>query len=669
MQTQAFPLETRLVKAVLLYFFVGVSVAAAVQFASSDIVAAFVSQNTMPRHARDLMLLSMAGGGGFAVLVPLLYVIWRRSGRAVDQTLRVARVLAPLLLAFMVPLLFDWHVFAGNEWACVLSALLFGLGLERSLRVSLSAVNWEPAQRWGESLALRLPRLSRRFPFLVVCTMSAFLAAYFAYLTILQHYRLRTYSWDLAIFDNMMWNLIRGKWFKASPDLGRVGSHIQYHATFIAYFFAPFYALWQRPETLLLLQAIFTSAAAIPLYLLGQLRTGSRWIGVALAYAYLIHAPMHSPVFYDFHFITTAPFWIGWVVYFFETDRRKLLVLSWVLAVLVREEMSAGLSMAALFYLLSGKRTRWALVGGIASAAYFVTVKFYIMPLHRTMSGSQSFSWMFQGLMPKGEDGFGGVLRTVISNPVYTFNSLLEQDKLTYVIKTLGPVLLLPLRHPTAWIMFIPSFIFTLLSTGYKPLYQTYFQYTSTYTSYLFFTSAVTLSWWRDRDRTVGELARCRVPAAALAMVVTATAYSYNFGAIFQHHSFHAGFQDVGFTRTPEEKKRYDELQELIRLIPKNASVAATEVEAPHVSNREDCFTLRFFYEDADYLLINLDEARSSPTKDIVTSALETGKYGFVTSRGRVALWKRGGEQTENERGLRELGIHSLKATHSHGSR
>lgn len=663
MQTQAVPLETRLVKSVLLYFFIGLSVAAAIRFATSDIIVAFITQNTMPKSTRDLLLLSMAGGGALAAIIPVIYVIARRSERAVDQVYRVARVLAPLLLSFMGPLLFNWQVFNNNEWACVLCSLLFGLGLERAFRVSFAAVDWQRIGYAREQLALRLPRLSRRLPLVIVCLMAASLAAYFSYLTILQHIRLQTYSWDLGIFDNMMWNLIRGKWFKASPDLGRVGSHLQYHATFIAYFFAPFYALYQHPETLLLLQAVFTSAAAIPLYLLVQLRTGSRWVAVALAYAYLIHAPMHSPVFYDFHFLTTAPFWISWTLYFFETDRRKLLLLSFVLTLLVREEMSATLSMAALFYLLSGKRTRWALVGGIFSAAYFVAIKFYIMPLHRTLSGSQSFIWMFQGLLPKGESSFGGVLRTVVSNPVYTFNSLLDQDKLTYVIKTLGPVLLLPLRHPFAWILFIPSFIFTLLSTGYKPLYQTYFQYTSTYTSYLFFASSATLGWWRERDRDLGELNRYRVPAATLAVVFAATAYSYNFGAIFQHHSFHAGFQQVGYSRTPEEKKRYEDLMDLVHMIPKNASVAATEMEAPHVSNREDCFTLRFFYEDADYLLINLDEVRGNPTKDIVAGALETGRYGYVTSKGRVALWKRDGAQDKNADGLHELGIH-LKHGH-----
>src|SRR5262249_237083 len=160
---------------------------------------------------------------------------------------------------------------------------LFGLGLERSMRTSFAAVNWGGFQRWGERLAARRPALgttSRRLPYVLLGVGIAFFCVYFSYYTVLQHYRLMTYSWDMAIFDNMMWNLLRGHWFKAAPDLGRVGSHIQYHATFGAYFFAPFYAIYQHPQTLLILQATLAGLGALPLFLIARLRLQSAWAGL-----------------------------------------------------------------------------------------------------------------------------------------------------------------------------------------------------------------------------------------------------------------------------------------------------------------------------------------------------------------------------------------------------
>ena len=80
-------------------------------------------------------------------------------------------------------------------------------------------------------------------------------------------------------------------------------------------------------------------------------------------------------------------------------------------------------------------------------------------------------------------------------------------------------------------------------------------------------------------------------------------------------------------------------------------------MEAPHVSNRRFCFTLRFTYEDADYLLMNLDEARSGSTNTILKGAIATGKYGYVTRRGNFALWKRGGDQSRNDQGKQIIGL------------
>ncbi len=653
MQTQILPIETRVVRALLVYFCIGASIAAATQLAALPELVVFISKNTMPTSMRSRMLGSMAGMGLVAALVPAVLLLWRRSAAMLDAVTRSAGVLAPLMMCFVVPLLFDWRVFAKAEWLCVLAILLFGFGLERSLRISLASIDWTETRFVWRRLN-RSPRF-RALPLILTCTAAGLSALYFGYYTILQHYRVQTTSWDLAIFDNMMWNLIRGKWFKASPDLGRTGSHIQYHATFIAYVFAPLYALSQRSETLLALQALFTSAAALPIYLFSKARSGSAWLGLVFAYAYLVYAPMHGPLFYDFHFLTTAPFWIGWVLYFYEIENKRALVLTWLLAIMVREEVSAGLSMVAFFHLVSGKRVRWALVGGLVSACYFVMMKFYVMPLHRTLSGVQSFTWMYEKLMPAGEAGFGGVLRTVGSNPLFVFSSLLDIDKLTYILKILGPVLVLPLRHPATWIMLLPASIFTLLSSGYKPLYQTYFQYTSNFTSYLFFASVVTLTWWNRRDRLSPGPNRYRVPAAALAILVTSTLYSYQFGAIFQHNSFRGGFRTIQFHRTDAEAKQYEDLHAMIGLIPPDASVAATEAEAPHLSNREDLFTFRFGHDNAEYLLINIDEARSGSAADVARKALGSGKYGFVTQRGRLTLWKRGGDPQNNRKGMQLL--------------
>ena len=86
------------------------------------------------------------------------------------------------------------------------------------------------------------------------------------------------------------------------------------------------------------------------------------------------------------------------------------------------------------------------------------------------------------------------------------------------------------------------------------------------------------------------------------------------------------------------------------------ASVAATETEAPHVSNREDCFTLRFGHDNADYLLVSINEAKLGATRKHFTQAVSSGQYGFLRQSGGFMLWKRGAPQDKNAAGLKLIG-------------
>src|SRR5262249_53885647 len=131
-----------------------------------------------------------------------------------------------------------------------------------------------------------------------------------------------------------------------------------------------------------------------------------------------------------------------------------------------------------------------------------------------------------------------------------------------------------------------------------------------------------------------------RVGAAVTSLAVTATALSYQYGAIFQQHTFRGGFTRVDFSWNSYYQKRIDDLYALIAMIPKGASVAAAETEAPHVSNREDCFTMRATVDDPDYLLANVNEVLGSgEARDKMLAALRTGAYGFMGSRGDFVLW------------------------------
>src|SRR6266702_6821218 len=84
----------------------------------------------------------------------------------------------------------------------------------------------------------------------------------------------------------------------------------------------------------------------------------------------------------------------------------------------------------------------------------------------------------YRDLAPPGQPTFGGVMRTVLDHPFYVLHTLIERDKLFYLLEYLVPLAFLPVRRPLFLLLAIPGFLFTVLAAGYPPLIQTSFQYT-----------------------------------------------------------------------------------------------------------------------------------------------------------------------------------------------
>jgi uncharacterized membrane protein len=474
---------------------------------------------------------------------------------------------------------------------------------------------------------------------------------------LLNHYRFQTASYDLGIFDNMMWQLWRGQWFRSTPAYGEVNlTHITRHANFIAAFFMPIYLIGQRAETLLVAQTVIALSACIPLYKLAKRRLGSTWIALGFAYSYLVYAPLHGALFYDFHFIATVPAFIAWTVYFFDTRRRWPFIVLGILSLLVREDVGPGLALMAFYFFLSNNRPKAALWGGLVAGGYFFVTKFVVMPLHSSPEDRGTFTYLFQRLIPEGKDGFGAILQTILLNPLFTLGTILKEEKVIYLLQVLVPAAFLPFRNKKAWLPLMASILFTVFPSD-PPLYAICFQYTSHYSSYLFLCAVLALSDWR-RDPAIG---RGRITAGVAAMCLASTLVSYHYGAMFQHHTFKGGFRRVQFEFTASDRDQLREFRTLAKLVPKTASVVASETEVPHLSNRHHCYTLRFGVKGAEYIFVRLDEVMGGDgSRRHLLDALRTGEYSFVQREGRFALWAKGGDHAKDEEGLRHLNVDRL---------
>jgi len=202
------------------------------------------------------------------------------------------------------------------------------------------------------------------------------------------------------------------------------------------------------------------------------------------------------------------------------------------------------------------------------------------------------------------------------------------------------PLAFFPLRRAIGLLCCVPGILFTLLSTGYKPLYQISFQYTAHWTSYLFIAVIANLAWLHRaaarRGRAGAAWKRAWLVAISLAILVT----SYQLGAIFQHNATRGGFGVYHFGTTSEDATRRRTLYELLAMVPAKAKVVSSENIVPQISNRAFSYTLRMGIHDADYLLFSIppggDERKNA------LEALQPGTFGVVAERGQFVLAKRG---------------------------
>ena len=265
--------------------------------------------------------------------------------------------------------------------------------------------------------------------------------------------------------------------------------------------------------------------------------------------------------------------------------------------------------------------------------------------------------------MPAGETGFGGVLKTVFGNPGYTATTVLERDKILYLLQIMAPLAFFPWRRPIGLLCSVPGFFFTMLATKYPMLTRLGFQYTAYWTSFLFLAVVANLRWLdraerrgvlrtrggrcppqpprlegRDGGRDAGDLlpARPRVPAEHVV----------------------GGLPAAARRRRPADHMRHDDLYSLIGQIPADASVAASEMLVAHVSSRKNAHTLKHGHFDADYILV-----RSPPAGtdfEHLVAAIRTGQYGWVAEKGNFVLFRRGAPPATAEAYLLGIGAKLL---------
>jgi uncharacterized membrane protein len=480
----------------------------------------------------------------------------------------------------------------------------------------------------ARALLLR-PQIRRWAPLVVVVAATVAYAIYMSVFTLRMHGRFQTFGFDLGQYDNIFWSTMHGYPMRDTPlHFDKNWEQLRGHAELTVFFFLPFYMLRPQASTLLVLQSCMIALGAIPLYRFASRRL-PRGYAAVIAIAYLLYPPTHGLQFYDIHFQPIAMPFVLWVLDLVDARKYWWCVPVFVLALGCREDISVGLAIMGTFMALSGHRVRPGLIMAASATGYFVLLRFVVMPSF----GGWGFEAAYKDLQPSGAPSFGGIIATIISNPMFTLMSLLTSEKIRYALQILLPLAFLPVRRAALAVSMIPGTIFTLLTTGYAPTIDIGFQYSAHFPPYLFPAAALAIASYRG-----GGLSIARRRAALCALIGATVLTGVHWGAIPPRSVVHGGFNMLPMRApTTAEIKKDKDIRELHAMIPKEKSVAVSEAEMPHIS-RQWVRTLRDTY-DADYILYGTDSGYAGAVN--AQRALSSGDFETVAERPGLGLLRR----------------------------
>jgi uncharacterized membrane protein len=574
----------------------GASVALAIAQLTVLDLRRFAAGNDLSTRGRALMLIAVAIGAAAGIVTAWWTLRRSRVPDPTAELTRRARLAGPLALAAAVP-----GLCAMDPWGDTFGiAVLLGVvvvAAEPLFRAHFQArAPGDPsAPGWFDRIP---PWWRRRGPLLAAAALGCVYAGFMIFMTLRNHHKFKTYIWDLGQLDNQFYNALRGHPFRCTA-LIREGnwSELRNHAEFTVFALLPFYALHPAASTLLVMQSLLLGGAAIPLYRFAARRLPPAWALLIVA-GYLAYPPMHGANLFDFHFQPVAAAFLLAAIDAFDDRRRRLFWFFWLLAIGCREDVSMGTAIIGFTLILAGHRVREGAAIALASSLYFVLMRFVVMP----SVGAWGFADIYKQLFPAGSHSFGGVLQTMATNPLYTLRTLLNDEKLRYALQILAPLAFLPLRRWVLAASLVPGAILTLLTTEYGPTLQIGYQYGCDFVPYVFPAAALALALMRESPDRAGGLARARAGAATFALAsLLATAV---WGAIPPRQTYHSSYEFLSFDPpTPRDRRRLAAIDEAMKLVPRDAILAASDRELPHVSNRVECWNLAEGFQGADYIL------------------------------------------------------------------
>jgi uncharacterized membrane protein len=435
------------------------------------------------------------------------------------------------------------------------------------------------------------------------------------------------------------------------------------------FLFVPAYALIPSAHTLFFLQILGAGLGAIPVYWLARERLGSKLAGLGFGAAYLLYPVLLHGVLNPFQDRLFAVSLLLFAFYFYEKANWAGFWVCAGVALLARTDVALVVAMFGVYGLLTRRKWPHVMLPLAVGFGYFALAAFVILPAFVYPSAftaptgpvTDPMSCWPCGLNPQlayyahlGRTG-PEIVTHVITHPVETAQLIFTGPKVVYMLSLLLPLLFLPLLEVRPLVLGLPTLALNLLSTR-----EAQFDYQHHYSLLLIpgiFAAAIygldRLNRWLSRlrrDTNNGSRQASVVIWGVLALLV--------WGVIMQIPYKNPAVRAFLF---PEPPATVAAANEMVRMVPQDAKVAASSKLAPHLLPRRYLYNFppapyspynfgprqRDDYVNLDYILVDSDAAALPFDANKIEG--QTGlqvleslpEWHLVTEREGLRLYKR----------------------------
>ena len=437
-------------------------------------------------------------------------------------------------------------------------------------------------------------------------------------------------GYDLAVYEQVIWNTAHGRWFETS-NFKYTDVHLGADVILMEAWLAPIYRLAPTTYTLLFLQTLAIALGVIPLYLLAR-RHLEALIALGIGFAYLVYVPLHFLNLYEFQPRAFAIGLMFLLFYFLDTQHTRGFIVTILLLLTTRTDIALLVGMVGIFAWLHHKPRAFIFSALGLGLSWFALAAFVIVPYFNRGGKLQYLNWYsWLGTTPTE------IITTVITRPFYVVENVVTLPKLNFLVQVFGEVGFLPLLRPDVLLVGLPTFALSLLSLQ-RIQWDIHYQYASMLYVVNFVGTVYAIAMLARWKWLTTRIAPTLVTRGLVVLILVCSLSAQLWIASPVWSWYKRGVPASA-----------NAANELIRQVPADAPLAASNLLGPHVSRREQLYFFpprNEFYTDqalvrADYILVDTQTDQDDPTFEQLKTSRD---WELVASADRYLLYRRLGK-------------------------